>query len=426
MKGLCLSLCFLLIACGGEDLLSSSSEGDALVNTPQGASDAESSGALCVEGEALCLDERSYGICGSEGVLGEATLCEPDRRCFKGECRLALCEADEVRCASWTRHRSCDASGVTWGPPESCPKDQVCHEGQCLTCVPEASTCATLAASVTCSADGLYFPMEEISSCPGDEHCHEPSGVCLETSCTAGQRTCAGSLGFHDCLPSATLFSPEISPCESTELCAEGVCTESPCVPPPVLFVVDRTSAVGGDWQAFESAIKAAQEAAPSAAFGFMPFPMAFGCPSTGSGALPRFPVELNANIDMWFQEVSASAGEAALQHTFETLLMRAQEIFNVYGGKIVLISSGSADCDTSSEELAALIEALRFDHGVTTYVIGHRASLGPYPALDAAHAAGGSAWETWKESSYDFDLTQAILAAMEETPECAQSTLSR
>ena len=55
----------------------------------------------------------------------------------------------------------------------------------------------------------------------------------------------------------------------------------------------------------------------PDALFGFMPFPMAFGCPDSGAGQLPKFPAIANADIASWFDTTSASDGKAALQHTF-------------------------------------------------------------------------------------------------------------
>ncbi len=420
MKTLCLSLCLLMAACGADE---SPTSPEATQDAMTRSESPDAWPEQCAEGLRVCEDEQRYAVCDASGALGESIPCEADRRCLDGHCRSALCEPLEVRCASWTRARQCDATGLRWGPPEPCGQDEICHDGQCLTCVPNETTCASFAAYGTCSEDGRSFSPEDITSCQGGERCHEASGVCLEPTCEEGQRVCAGSFGFQDCLPSETRFTPETSPCAQGEICNEGVCEPTSCTPSPVLFLVDRTGAIGGDWQSFKGAFEEAQNAQPLAAFGFMPFPMAFGCPEPGAGPLPRFPIQSNADIAGWFKEVSASAGEAALQYIFETILLRAHEVFNGYAGRIILVSSGEAECDSSPEALRAIIEALRVDYDITTYVIGHRASAGPYEALDAAHEAGGSLWESWKETSYDLDLTQAVLSAMEGTPACAEAT---
>jgi hypothetical protein len=384
-----------------------------------GDDDADGLSEGCEPGSRGCTGDHHWEACGEDRTWGPPTECGPATACLDGHCRVPLCTPDSVRCASWTVRRRCETSGLRWAEPEPCGADEICHEGACLTCLPGQPTCATLVASAICGDDGVSFPMDDISSCGGDERCHEPTGVCLAEACTAGETACSGALGRHDCLPSGTLFSPEVIPCAPGALCDETGCVEVPCTPHPVLFIVDRTGAVGGDWASFQSAIEEAQTAHPSTAFGFMPFPMAFGCPEAGPGDLPRFPVDTEPDIASWFSTVTSSAGEAALQFVLQTVLDRAHEVFAANGGRIILLSSGNADCGSDAETIGAIVAALRIDHGVQSFVIGHRATSGPYDALEAAHAAGDSGWESWRETSYDLDLTQAVLAAMEGTPSC-------
>lgn len=422
MKRLMLAILLGLGACG--DTASSNSPEASLVDVQREESadtteDTSIAQGGCEPGSLHCVDETSWASCTDARSLGEPLACEGETRCLEGYCRPSLCTPGVDKCVSWTVKRRCDESGLRWSEPEACGTDEVCHEGQCLTCFPSQPTCATLFASAQCSEDGTSFPMDAIESCGGDKRCHEASGVCLDVTCSADEQRCSGSLGSHRCLPSATRFSPEVTPCSVGEICTQGACIPLPCTPHPVLFVVDRSSALGGDWASFEAAIQGAQDAHPGAAFGFMPFPMAFGCPPEGPGDLPRFPIELGADIASWFESVSASAGEAALGSVFDTVLDRVHEIFASRAGRIILISSGDAECDSDPTAISAAVTALRIDHGVRTFVIGHRASSGPYDALDAAHAAGGSTWGAWRETSYDLDLKQAIDAAMADTPSC-------
>jgi hypothetical protein len=419
MKPLLLCVLLSLTACGSAPPPSPASD----TETPLegGDSQSEDIGALegCEPATRTCVDDASWATCDEDLTWGPSSPCESGTTCLEGHCRLPLCTPDSVRCASWTVRRRCEASGLRWSAPEACGVDEICHDGACLTCVPGQPTCATLFASATCGDDGVSFPMDEISSCGGGERCHEPTGICLTEECTAGETVCSGALGLHDCLPSGTRFSPEVVPCAPGELCSDAGCLEVACAPYPVLFLVDRTGAIGGDWSSFESAIEQAHAAHPATALGFMPFPMAFGCPDPGAGDLPRFPVESAPDIAGWFNTVTASAGEAALQFVLQTVLDRAHEIFANNGGRIILLSSGEAECGSDTEAIRGIVAALRIDYGVGTYVIGHRASSGPYDALEAAHAAGGSNWETWRETSYDLDLTQAVLDAMQGLPAC-------
>ena len=373
----------------------------------------------CPVGARVCVDEGHWATCDDDDLPGQKEACAPDTVCLNGACRVALCAPGEVRCASWTVRRTCEAKGARWSAPSPCDVDEVCHEGQCLTCFPGEPTCATLVASAICGDDGLSFPMDDINSCTTDSSCHEPTGLCLVPECSPGETTCAGSLGRHTCLNSGTRFSPEVSPCAIGETCANATCNATGCAPHPVLFVVDRTGAIGSDWEAFRTAISTATAQHPQAHYGFMPFPMAFGCPGSGAGELPRFLTSDTSDVDEWFDTVQKSAGEAALQHTLQTVLDRAHEIFAGNAGRIILISSGANDCEGDTTHVGAIVEALRLDHGIQTYVIGHRASGAFYPALDAAHARGGSEWDDWKATSYEGDLTQAVVAAMDTVPAC-------
>lgn len=421
MKRPILSLLLGLSACadGPADQRPSQMDATGAIETVSDTNPQRPGGEGCEPGALSCADKSATMRCSEALEWGAPQPCASDEGCLNGYCRSALCSPGEVRCVSWTVRRECDASGLSWSQPQSCGTDEICHEGACVTCFPSEPTCATLFASAICSEDGMTFPLDDISSCGGEERCHEPSGVCLETTCEAGERRCAGTFGVHECLASETRFSPEVTPCEHGHVCSEGSCIEIACTPHPVLFLVDRTGAVGGDWASFQSAIEAAQDAYPTAAFGFMPFPMAFGCPEAGPGALPRFPIQQDADIAEWFGTVSASAGQAALEQAFQTLLDRAHEIFAGNPARVVLISSGDAECASDPQSLGRVVEALRLDHQIHTFVIGHRASSGPYDALDAIHAQGGSTWESWRETSYDLDLKQAINAAMEGTPAC-------
>jgi len=427
-RRLFLFLFLLLAACGGDpapaspDTLSAATDSSA---ADAGAEDGEgidevSSG--CEPGAVTCVDEASWAACDEAGELGEAVACEVGTGCVAGHCRSPLCTPGEVRCVSWTRRRTCESGGARWGDAVACGVDEICHTGKCLTCFPGEPTCATLAASTVCADDGLTFPMDTIAPCEAGQSCHEPSGNCLETACAANETTCAGALGTHECLASGTDFSPEITPCDPGETCASASCAEAACPPQPVLFVVDRTGAFDEDWDAYRSGIEAATAAHPGALYGFMPFPMAFGCPEPGAGDLPRFPIQADADVNEWFDTVPKSAGKAALQRVLQVVLDRAQEIFAGNGGRLVLISSGSADCDSDADTIGALVTALRLDHGVRTFVIGHRASAGFYPALDAAHAQGGSGWADWKETSFDLDVAAAMQAALEDLPPCDAS----
>ncbi|MDP6943417.1 MAG: hypothetical protein QF464_04645 [Myxococcota bacterium] len=373
----------------------------------------------CDPGTATCVDPTSWATCGSDGSPGEAVACGDGTVCDAGQCRGSLCAGGETRCASWTVHRTCEDGGTRWGPPTSCGVDEICHDGQCLTCFPGHKTCATLVASAVCGDDGLSFPIDDIISCPTGENCHEPTGICLAPTCTADETACSGALGYHTCLGSETQFSPEITPCATGETCANSVCSPATCAPYPVLFVVDRTGAFDEDWDAYRAAIETATADHPHALYGFMPFPMAFGCPDPGAGDLPRFPSEADADIDAWFDTVPKSSGKAALQHVLQTVLDRTHELFVGNGGRVVLISSGSADCGSDADAIGAIVASLRLDHDVRTYVIGHRASQGLYPALDAAHAQGGSGWDDWEETSYELDLTTALTAALSDVPGC-------
>lgn len=418
-----------MTACGGGSDGSAASHADVASDTPtpqpdtspgEDASSVDITLGECVPGSVACVDDTSWVSCDASGELGDAVACEAGTTCVEGHCRVPLCTPLETRCISWTRHRTCEASGLHWGEATSCGVDEICHEGQCLTCFPGEPTCATMIATAVCGEDGRSFPVDDITSCQGEgEHCHEPSGVCLVSTCTAGQTVCAGAMGYHDCLASGTLFSPEITPCQTGQLCTNATCSKPICSPQPVLFVVDRTGALADDWAAYRAGIKAATAAHPDALYGFMPFPMAFGCPGPGPGDLPRFAVGADADIDVWFDTVKKSAGEAALQHILQTVLDRAHELFGGNGGRVVLISSGSADCGSDADAIGAVVAALRLDHGVRTFVIGHRASLGLYPELDAAHAEGGSGWDDWEETSYDLDVAKALVAALEDVPSC-------
>ncbi|MGB0590069.1 MAG: hypothetical protein ACPGU1_10355 [Myxococcota bacterium] len=428
MKFLILCLLLSLTACG--EATSTSDTADVTISAPSGGDalqvDVSSDLAGCEPTTRVCEDDGTWSVCNDQRTWGPPNVCEAGTTCLDGHCRVPLCTPESVRCASWTVRRRCEASGLKWAAPEPCGTDEICHEGQCLTCFPGEPTCATLVASAICGEDGVSFPMDDISSCGGEERCHEPTGICLAEECTAGDTVCSGILGLHDCLPSGTRFSPEVVPCGPSEVCSAAGCTAVPCAPYPVLFLVDRTGAVGSDWSSFQAAIEAAQDEQPSASLGFMPFPMAFGCPQAEAGALPRFPVESAPDISEWFSTVTASAGEAALEFVFQTILDRAHEIFAGNAGRIILISSGEAECGSNAEAIGAAVAALRIDHAIQTYVIGHRASSGPYDGLEAAHAQGGSSWETWRETSYDLDLTQAVLAAMQELPTCNSTSATR
>jgi len=407
-----MSLLCLLTACA-----SGPSTDPDVESTPADVDDAATAG--CEPGTRVCVDDATWATCNATGELEGASACEDGMTCGSGHCRMSLCEPGESRCASWTVHRTCAPSGLTWEEPQPCGTHEVCHEGACLTCFPGQPTCATFVASAICGDDGLSFPIDDIASCTAGENCHEPTGLCLAPACTAGETVCAGALGTHACLDSGTTLSPELTPCATGETCADASCGPAACAPHPVLFVVDRTGTFDEDWAAYRSAIKDATAAHPSALYGFMPFPMAFGCPDLGAGELPRFPVEANADVDQWFDTVPKSAGEAALQHVLQTVLDRAHELFVGNGGRVVLISSGAADCDSDDDAIAAIVAALRIDHDVRTYVIGHRASQGLYKALDAAHSEGGSGWDDWEETSYDLDLKAAVEAALEDVPGC-------
>ena len=421
MKRLFLCALLGLVACG-EATSTTQPDDSPLGDASAGDTSASASSDVlegCQPGAKTCTGDDAFAVCQEDRTWGSSSTCDPLTTCLDGHCRAALCTPDSVRCASWTVRRRCESSGLRWLEPEPCGTDEICHEGACLTCFPGEPTCATLVASAVCGDDGVSFPMDDISSCSGDERCHEPTGICLAETCTAGETVCSGILGLHDCLPSGTRFSPEVVPCGPGQRCSNAGCIDLPCAPYPVLFMVDRTGAIGGDWGSFQSAIEQAKEEHPSASMGFMPFPMAFGCPEPGAGDLPRFPIDGLPDISEWFSTVSASAGEAALEFVLQTVLDRAHEIFAGNPGRIILISSGDAECESSAEAIGAIVAALRIDHDIHTYVIGHRASSGPYDALEAAHAAGGSGWDEWKETSYDLDLTQAVLSAMQGIPIC-------
>lgn len=412
----CVTFC-ALIGCGGEG--SGAEEGTLSDGSSSTPSDVLAE--PCTPDSLACIDATQPGQCDANGALTPLTPCEVGQTCRGGQCRGPLCTPSTATCVGWSALKTCSFDGLYYEDVMRCPDGEICHEGRCQVCVPGQATCATMAAYATCDEDGQGFPMETINSCEGITNCHEPSGLCLELSCSPGEAECAGGLARTICLESGTGYKPDRLPCEQQTRCIDGQCIDDPCAFEPVLFVVDRTDIVAEDWDAYREAIAERVDAMPDTMYGFMPYPMAFGCPE-GLPEAPQEPIGkvTSADIERWFNETISSAGEAPLERVFEAILKRVEENFAGRPARIILMSAGRATCGTDLSRLTNIVATLHADYDIQTYVLGHRITpTAVNPTLSAIVEAGGSGWEDFERTYYASAISQAIERALTDLETC-------
>ena len=198
--------------------------------------------------------------------------------------------------------------------------------------------------------------------------------------------------------------------CTSGEICFEGQCRWEGCAP-IVIFLIDRSGSMSGDWQDVATSMLGVVAAHPQLRFGLMAFPIDDDCDVSSSLQVPLTMGDLEPFVS-WFGSHDGD-GSTPLLGAMDAVLAGAPSIFGSIGGTLVVVSDGEDTCaDESDEEIVPLLGGdaglLQTEHDVHTYVIGYSYS-GDAAPLDIMASYGGTDYKEFIPAGSESELTQAL-----------------
>lgn len=206
---------------------------DAAVDT--GVPDGSDAGPTSCDETPVC-DGRELVVCDEQGNLVREN-CDDDPACDAslgctcqgGGCVDRICEPETTRCTGQGQVQTCFADGLAWSAPVACEPGSTCQDGACaaITCIPGQTVCQgeTL---VVCDADGV--PVESRNCALADLWCNGASlpASCDPRTCEPGVVRCDEGGQRLQCAPNGSRESA-IAPCGEEERCSEGLCLPTSC-----------------------------------------------------------------------------------------------------------------------------------------------------------------------------------------------------
>ncbi|TNF34208.1 MAG: VWA domain-containing protein, partial [Deltaproteobacteria bacterium] len=459
------ALAWLVAGCGGgttpppEDTLEPPTDTVEDVEDVPGDTAVPTDTNLCAPDSLFCVSPREAGVCNATGdgaasvtSCNGATACEPST----GLCRPTICEPDKQLCLNLADYQVCNPDGSGWSETRQCPSERFCADGACRACQANRVECLSETTYRACPADSSAWSEE--TPCGEGERCI--SGACepcdLATECLAGEKlrtwcqnpnvdfdetvacepglTCMDG-GCYACPPDTLECQDETTyrqcradglawvdgqSCDADEVCFEGACQYYGCVP-RVLFLVDRSGSMSGNWQSVKGVISALVQANPSVRFGLKSFPSSGSTCGVHDGIDVPFAQGLAHTFELWFDNNGAT-GATPLVAGLEVLRDQASEIFGAFGGAIIVLSDGDDTCFTGNIKIALAVAAssLLVDHAVGSYVVGYNFA-GDEEALNEIAKNGGTTLSSYIPADDPEQLLEAFQLVVDDAKVCEE-----
>jgi len=284
-------------------------------------------------------------------------------------------------------------------------------------CIPNASECVGTLSERVCNAEGTAFVSRD---CDEGSYCFGTPPTCRPAVCRPSERECTDGVTYRECAVDGSGWLGANS-CGTGFYCDDGRCLDATCLP-NVLFALDGSGSMDGQWPNVIAAVNNAVAAQPLVAFGLAMFPRTSGCAIADDprpdgrlpGPWPDVPIQANSSraIARWFDTNPLANGNTPLLDTLEWLAEHAEEVWGaaITNGYLVVLSDGEDTCNSCPEGDSACVARQLEDatqalvaKGVRVYIIGYNFS-GASEQLRAVARAGGT------------DLTDFIRAGNEET----------
>lgn len=253
--------------------------------------------------------------------------------------------------------------------------------------------------------------------------------------CTPGLRECVDDANYRRCNTEGSAWG-DAEPCGEGNYCESGRCLDSACLP-NVMFAIDGSSSMVGEWDAIRGSIATVTANNPRVAYGLSMFPVRLGC-SIGDGdegpfgqpavSWPHVPITPNATdtIDAWFEDNDAANGATPLVETLEWFAANATAIWGdlLENGYLVVMTEGDDRCDCDPDEPECLPASLGpptaalLELGIRTYVIGYNIEVAP-EALNAIASNGGTDISEFIAAGDEATLTDAFQIVIDDAKLC-------
>lgn len=275
---------------------------------------------------------------------------------------------------------------------------------------------------------------EERRSCDPGTSCVEATGECTPRVCEPNARECASAATIRTCSSDGQVWG-EPESCGEGNVCEDGSCVPGGCLA-RVMFAVDGSGSMAGEWDAVRASINEVVSANPGVAFGLSMFPVGLGC-SIGDGRgdfftqpvdWPHVEIQEDAGpvIETWFDDTPIANGSTPLISTIEWFGDNARAVWgdDRRGAYLVVLSEGADTCRCDEGETACLVAGLgnaTYDlltAGVKTYVIGYRYGDAP-GALEAIAENGGTALVDPVLAGDETGLIEAFGAILADAKAC-------
>ncbi len=300
-----------------------------------------------------------------------------------------------------------------------------------VVCTPGERQCQNLLTPAQCNESGTaWIPLNQ---CTEGFTCYAATGSCAQKICQPSSRECLDGANFHICLIDGSGWGPTQT-CEAPSTCSNGLCISPGCLP-KVMFLVDRSTSMGPNWEAVRNSINAVVQQNPGIHFGLTVFPSedGFFAGCTMEPDQPHIPIQANAAglLDAWFDD-NEPAGATPLLTAMKWIKDNVSLCWGAApeNSYLVLLSDGEDKCTCSefeddpearaecvAEKLIPVVQNIT-SQGVKTFVIGYAYS-GPDIELKVIAENGGTTYTDWIYAGSEQTLTDAFGKLIDDVKWC-------